>query len=292
MPELLLRPDQAFDLDLTLSCGQVFRWERQGDWWRGVAGTHRVSVRQEGRLLTWNGASRRWLAGYFRLDEDLPAILRDIDRDPVVHEAIQKCRGLRLVRQPAWECLGSYICATYASIPVIKRRIALLCQCFGEQADQEGETFRTFPSLQALADADACRITECRLGYRAPYLHETARALAEDPGWEERIRSLPYGEARKELLRLKGVGDKVADCVLLFAFGMYEAFPVDVWIQRILRERYPGGAGLRTYNQMARFGRAHFGEYAGYAQEYLYCNRAGITGRERGRYVPESQDER
>jgi N-glycosylase/DNA lyase len=114
------------------------------------------------------------------------------------------------------------------------------------------------------------------MGYRAPYLCGTAGIIAGDPGWEERISSLPYMDARKDLLKLKGVGKKVADCVLLFAFQKFEAFPVDVWIRKILRARYPGAAGLVRDEEIAAFGRQMFGPYAGYAQEYLFCNRENI----------------
>ncbi|MCU0632245.1 MAG: 8-oxoguanine DNA glycosylase [Methanolinea sp.] len=292
MHTIALRPDQPFDLDLTLSCGQVFRWERGKRGWTGVVGDSLICIRQEGRSLTFQGADPGCIISYFQLDEDLAGILSSIDRDPQIHAAISRCRGLRIVRQPAWECLASYICATYANIPGIKRRISLLCRCFGDPLlTPAGEVF-TFPSPGAIAFSEPCRIAECRLGYRAPYLKETARVLADDPGWEERVRDLPYEKARRELLRLKGVGKKVADCVLLFAFGKHEAFPVDVWIQRILKTRYPEGVTLRTYDQFNSFGRTHFGSYAGYAQEYLFCDRAAITGGRGEDQVPVSQPDR
>ncbi len=293
VPSISLRPDQPFDLDLTLSCGQVFRWERDARGvWSGVVGDSLIRICQQGQSLTFEGADRKFIQTYFQLEEDLPAILGSIDRDPLVHSAICRCRGLRIVRQPGWECLASYIIATFANIPGIKRRISHLCRCFGNPFFGSGGECYTFPSPVTIAFREPCRIAECRLGYRAPYLKETARLLAGDPGWEERLRELPYDAARRDLLRLKGVGKKVADCVLLFAFGKYEAFPVDVWIQRILATRYPGGESLRTYDQCSRFGRSHFGEYAGYAQEYLFCDRAILAGEGRGDQVPVSQPER
>jgi len=293
MPSITLRPDQPFNLDLTLSCGQVFRWENNGGTWRGVVGGLPIRIRQKGRLLSFHGTDPGFIRTYFQLEEDLPGILDSIDRDPLIHAAVTRCRGLRIVRQPAWECLASYIIATYANIPGIKRRISLLCRYYGDTvASPAGEVF-AFPTPGAIANQEPCRIDECRLGYQSPYLKETARMLACDPEWEDRVQELPYEKARKELLRLKGVGKKVADCVLLFAFGKTEAFPVDVWIQRILQTRYPGGDTLRTYDQCSRFGRSHFGSNAGYAQEYLFCDRAAITGGEKGDdQVPVSQPDR
>ncbi len=293
MVSITLRKDQPFNLDLTLSCGQVFRWEKDGGIWRGVVGDSCISIRQRGRVLSFRGAEPEFISRYFQLDEDLPGILDSIDRDPVIHTAISRCMGLRIIRQPAWECLASYVIATYANIPGIKRRISKLCQCYGEPIIDHGiETF-SFPGAHSIANQDPCRISECRLGYRAPYLLETANMLAADPDWEERILGLPYEDARKELLRLKGVGKKVADCVLLFAFGKKESFPVDVWIQRILETRYLGTKTPSAYDRCSRFGRDHFGEYAGYAQEYLFCDRAAITKNEMmGNQVPVSQPDR
>jgi len=293
VPAFRLRSDQPFDLDLTLSCGQVFRWERdETGAWNGIVGDSLIRISQQGCSLIFEGADTQFIRAYFQLDEDLPGIISSIDRDPLVHAAISMSRGLRIVRQPAWECLASYIIATYANIPGIRRRISLLCRCFGERVTGDRGEFYTFPTAEAIASSDPCRIAECRLGYRAPYLKETAKAIAEDRGWEGRIAGLCYEDARRDLMRLKGVGRKVADCVLLFAFGKKEAFPVDVWIQRILRTRYPGGESLRTYDQCSRFGRSHYGMYAGYAQEYLFCARAALTGERQGDQVPVSQPER
>ncbi len=293
MPAITLQSDQPFDLDLTLSCGQVFRWERDATGvWSGIVGDSLIRISQQGRSLTFEGADTRFIRTYFQLDEDLPGIISSIDRDPLVHAAISRCQGLRIVRQPAWECLASYIIATCANIPGIRRRISLLCRCFGDRVGGDCGEWYTFPTAASIAYSEPCRIAECRLGYRAPYLKETAKAIAEDRGWEERIPGLCYEDARRDLMRLKGVGRKVADCVLLFAFGKEEAFPVDVWIQRILQTRYPGGEALRTYDQCSRFGRSHYGRYAGYAQEYLFCDRATLTGERQENQVPVSQPER
>ncbi len=280
MASITLRKNQPFNLDLTLGCGQVFRWEKGGDTWTGVVDGSCITIHQKGRVLSFQGAEPEFIRSYFQLDQDLPEILNTIDRDPVIHTVISHCRGLRIIRQPAWECLASYIIATYANIPGIKRRISKLCQCYGEPLLTRDDEIFSFPGADAIASQDPCTISACRLGYRAPYLLETARTLADDPGWESRLYELPYEKARNELLHLKGVGKKVADCVLLFAFGKTEAFPVDVWIQRILQTRYSRDDTRYTYDQCSRFGRSHFGQYAGYAQEYLFCDRLALTGGE------------
>ena len=276
MPIIPLDPRQSFDLEITLRCGQVFRWEKHDGWWYGVVGQYIVKIRQEGTVLRYQGAPEPFIRDYFQLDLDLLPILSSIDRDPLIHDAIVRCRGLRIIRQPWWECLASYICATFANIPGIRNRIQLLARNFGDPVRFEERTYYCFPTPESLSRAKDRSVRACKVGYRTPYLCETARTISDDPGLLRRIASLPYEEARTDLLRLKGVGYKVADCVLLFAFQRYESVPVDVWIQRILRNSYAGGAECRSYEQLRRFARDRFGDYAGYAQEYLFCDRKEI----------------
>jgi len=276
MPRITIPDTGPFSLDLTLSCGQVFRWEKQGDWWQGVIGREVISIRQENRILVFSGGREKTIRDYFQLDLDLKEILQSIDSDPVIHGSLKRCWGLRIVYQQPWECLASYICATYANIPGIRKKISLLSSSFGEPLIRGSQTVYGFPSAGVLASSELCDLSRCNLGYRAPYLCETAGMAVRDPDWADKIAAAPYEKARKELLHFKGVGPKVADCVLLFAFGKYDAFPVDVWIARIMQQCYslPASAG---YKQIAREGRARFGKFAGYAQEYLFCDRGYLT---------------
>ncbi|NLN09793.1 MAG: 8-oxoguanine DNA glycosylase [Methanoculleus thermophilus] len=273
-----LLPDLPFDLDLTLSCGQAFRWEKVGRWWQGVVDGRAIRIRQDANRLTFFGADTEFIRDYFRLDQDLPSILSSIDRDPAISAAIEECRGLRLVTQPPWECLASYICATNTNIPAVKRRVALMAERYGEPIDGPFGTAYAFPEPDALAPCTRADLWECKLGYRTDYLREAACFASKNPNWAERVAALPFEEARQALMHLRGVGPKAADCVLLFGFGFYEAFPVDVWIHRIVAETYlPDLAGRKCtpadYDRIRRFAQGYFGEYAGYAQEYLYCAR-------------------
>jgi len=278
---LILLPDQPFSLSLTLGCGQAFRWEQDGaGWWEGVVGNELIRIRQEGRVLTFTGTDEEHLIEYFALDLDLPPVLDSIDRDPFIHAAIEECAGLRIVRQPAWECLLSYICATNTNIPMVKKRVRLLAETLGERISGTGQF--TFPPQQVFSGRCIEPLDHCRLGYRKDYLASTACRLAEVDGWEGRIRALSYEEARVELTALPGIGPKAADCVLLFGFSRYEAFPVDVWIRRIMQQYYPDTAAAgpftpKEYERIRRFARGYFGRYAGYAQEYLYGARMGAA---------------
>jgi N-glycosylase/DNA lyase len=278
---LRLGPGEPFDLDCTLSCGQLFRWEPCDGWWWGVVRGRLIRVRQDGSVLEFDGCDTASLRHYFQLDLDLDAVLASVNRDPVIGAAILRHRGLRLVRQEPWECLISYICAQNANIPFIKRMIRSLALAFGDPIMGASDTAtHAFPTPGVLAEASEQEISGCTLGYRAKYVLDTARAVASDPGWEDGIRALDYEAARARLQEFRGVGPKVADCVLLFAFGMFEAFPVDVRIRRVMYRQYLQDAcetnslSCREYETISRFARDYFGAYAGYAQEYLYADGA------------------
>jgi N-glycosylase/DNA lyase len=282
MPSRILHPDQPFNLDATLSCGQVFRWDRTAEgWWYGVVGNRVLKIRQDGDRLTYAGVPAPFIRRYFSLDLDLNTVLPSIDIDPFIHTCIMKNRGLRLVRQPPWECTVSYICSTNSNIPTIRRRIASIAERCGRPVGFEGKRYHAFPDPASISCGGDKGLTECRLGYRQPYVFGTSGLVTDEKAWEKTIRRLPYEEARRELMKLHGVGPKAADCILLFAFQKYEAYPVDVWIRRIMQEHYlpdlspDGPMTNREYDTIRRFAREHFGEYCGWAQEYLYAGREG-----------------
>jgi N-glycosylase/DNA lyase len=286
-----------FSLDYTLDSGQVFRWERKGEWWYGVVPGGVLKVRQEGESLRCSSASdilgSGFVRSYFRLDEDLKEILASIAVDKPVIQAVQKFYGLRLIRQERWECLASFLLATNANIPRIKKMVAAVCAKYGEPFEFEGIRYTSFPKPETLASASLDDLRGCGLGYRAPFLKRVATSVSEGRVDFTELSIHDYEEARKELMRklfgeklLLGVGPKVADCVLLYSLGKDEAFPIDVWISRELTTSYPRLFGVKLKKQLVREGkvrlgsgdyerismavRKHFGRYAGYAQQYLY----------------------
>ncbi|OPY36493.1 MAG: hypothetical protein A4E35_02033 [Methanoregula sp. PtaU1.Bin051] len=280
MHELTLMAGQPFSLDLTLSCGQVFRWEKGSDgWWRGIVDNNMIRIRQDGEVLRFEGVNRQFIEHYFSLDHDLRAITASFDRDPFIHAAVEQCRGLRLIRQPPWECLISYICSTNSNIPMIKKRINLMAQAFGDPIETDGGTYYGFPKPRSLVGSCAAVLSECKMGYRGGYVKKTACDITDEREWARSISSLPSEDARKTLMELQGVGPKAADCVLLFAFQKYESFPVDVWIRRIMGKHYLpnicGSTSLsnREYDAIRKFAKDYFGTYCGYAQEYLFAAR-------------------
>jgi len=277
-----------FSLDHSLSCGQTFRWEKQGDCWIGVANRAVLKVWQNSGMLKFKSSSNKinaeFVRRYFRLDDDLPLIYSKIAKDGHVKEAVTQFHGLRLIRQEPWECLISYICATFKNIPAIKQMIRNLSMRFGRPITFEGYEFYAFPEPESLADASLRDLRSCKLGYRAESIREAARVVCSSKLNLESLKALSYAEAKKVLMALSGVGAKVADCVLLFSLEKLEAFPIDVWMKRVILECYSQyfehgflervrsktSLSAREYEVFYGFGRRYFGECLGYAQEYLY----------------------
>ncbi len=267
----LAAPD--FDLQQTLASGQTFRWRRTAeDGYLGVVAGALVAVRQDGDRLRYRASSPAiddaFLKRYFSLDCDLPAILDDIDRDPYIHDAVRRYRGLRLIRQEPWECLASYILSSFNNIRRIEGMIERLAQCFGAPVALDGYASHAFPTVQAIAGASLETLTGVGLGFRAAYLRDAAQQIAENRVELSTLSQLPYDEAKAILLTLPGVGDKVADCILLFSQEQTQAFPIDVWMERALRFYFRRKLPPRA--RQHAFARRHFGRYAGYAQQYLF----------------------
>jgi len=272
-----------FGLENTLHCGQLFRWEKRGGWWYGIVERKAFKVRQKGDVLEFEGVDVDFVRSYFRLDDNLPQIISAISRDSLTKQAVQTFFGLRIARQTPWECLISYICATYKNIPSIQNMISELSKRFGENIVFENCGFYAFPEPAAIANATLDELRKCKLGFRAKRVRETARIVDCGEVDFETLKKIDYETAKSKLLRLPGVGNKVADCVLLFSLEKLEAFPVDVWMKRIVREYYADyfdasfikrisakSLSSKDYNRISSFARDCFGKYAGYAQEYLF----------------------
>jgi N-glycosylase/DNA lyase len=211
----------------------------------------------------------------------LDAVLKTFPDDAPLRDAVATCRGLRVLRQDPWECLASFILSSTKQIVQIRQIVTLLCERFGDPliraADRpkgashsmENHLFYSFPTAERLASVIEADLRSCKMGFRAPHLLAAARRIAEGKFNLERLRHLPLAEARGELMTLRGVGGKIADCVLLFAYGFDGAFPVDVWVERALRELYFPRRRVGD-KRLRHFAATHFGPHAGYAQQYLF----------------------
>jgi N-glycosylase/DNA lyase len=264
-----------YDLAATLSCGQAFRWQQRDGWWASTIGTLWVRLRSEPGSLTAETATPvanwDWLIHYLQLNVDLSEVVRAFPDDQPMRSAIAACRGLRLLRQDLWECLASFILSSTKQIVQITQITTLLCERYGEPVPvlPGWPPAFAFPSPARLARATEAELRACKMGFRAPYLQETAEMIAGGLFDTARLQALPADLARAELMKLPGVGRKIADCVLLFAYGCEAAFPVDVWVMKALRQLYFPGRRV-TVRRLHQFAATHFGPHAGYAQQYLF----------------------
>ena len=268
------------DLDITLECGQAFRWNRVREGvWEGVLGEHPVELRQSGSAVIVSSVAGREsidsaVRTYLRAQDDMADVRsRLVTSDALFSPCLDEIGGLRLVKMDEWECLISYVLATCSNIPRIRMMIGTLSERHGNRL---GEGAFSFPSMESLRDSSVEDLRRCGLGYRAEYVHAISSSLErrdiDDMG------RMPYEDLRARLKELPGVGDKVADCVSLFGFGRLESFPVDVWVRRALSRLY-GVTG--SYERLRRFGMERFGDVAGYAQEYLFYNERTMSRRGR-----------
>src|SRR5437773_9293964 len=270
-----------FDLEMTLNSGQVFHWEKDGNGFVGTIGQYAVYAEQEGDLLQvrFGGTPKptretRALptisAHYFGLDHPLAEICESFPNDPVMNAARDFCRGLRIIRQPKWECLATFICSSMKQVAHIRQISLALRKRFGEPRQIGGRVFYTFPSAQRIARASEKQLRACALGYRAKHLRATAQLVSSGECNLEAWSALSDAELGKRLSALPGVGAKIANCVMLFGYERLRAFPIDVWIERVLRERYFPRQKKIAAQRLREFSETYFGEHGGYAQQYLF----------------------
>ncbi len=273
----------GIDLGATLESGQSYLWRRRqgemyasdsppdGVWYETVIDGAYLRVRQRNGGLEWASTadSEDRLRVLLRLDDDLHRIKADSPGHPLVERAWQAYWGMRLVQDPVFPCLISFICSTQMRVPRIQAMQRRLAATFGEPVEIDGECHHGFPDPETLATVPESRLRELSLGYRAPYVKATAEQVADrlDPA---AAADLPYEAAREYLTQFTGVGPKVADCVLLFSLGFTQAVPLDTWIKRAIAAEYPdcdrGDYGATSAAIRERFG----SRYAGYVQTYAF----------------------
>lgn len=256
---------KSLDLKETLECGQFFRYTKVNDIYLVQSSGRVFSLQQKGTTLYYEGVEESFLTSFLRMEDDFNSILKEIDQDAVIHQAIQEYPGLRLIRQDPWECLLSFLCSSAKSIPHIRTMIEALCKSSGKKMIQGDYIGFDFPEPKCIEDD--LQLESVKAGFRAQYLVETSQCI--DRNQLLSLKQLAHSEAQKRLMGLAGVGKKIADCVLLYSLDFLEAFPIDVWIKRGLQKAYFKGEKIGE-KKMEEFVQSHFGPLAGYAQLYLY----------------------
>ncbi len=275
----LLSPQLRFSqeaLTETLDGGQSFRWNQTAEgYWNGAWGKCLARVRLDNRgKLQWScppelkNIVEKEIPIYFAADRQYKQTVNQLTKldDPALIAAMSRWEGLRILRQPPGETLLAFLCSSAKQIIQIKQICKEMAERFG---DPIAGTIHALPSWTRLRKIPEKDLLACKMGYRAGYIRKTADALAEQPRFLETIHTLPYPEAKGKLILLPGVGEKIADCVLLFGAGKHEAFPVDTWMLKSMARLY-GLDGFKP-TEVAKFGRAHFGHYAGLAQQFLFA---------------------
>jgi N-glycosylase/DNA lyase len=256
---------ECFSLALSLDCGQAFRWRQNAGVWRGVVRDKELFVSQEKEKLIFYNLKKEdlpfWIK-YFDLERDYRGILDTLMCDESLNTACREYYGIRILRQEPWEALCSFIISSNNNIPRIKGIIERLCRLFGNRISEEAWAFPTVKQLSHLSPEDLAPI---RAGFRSKYIVDAVQKINKEEVSLERIKGLAYEDAKLELMKIKGVGEKVADCALLYGFNYLETFPKDVWVKRVLSELYPEGLPECVNG------------YKGIAQQYLFHWRRNRT---------------
>lgn len=238
---LILEDFSCLDIETTLFCGQAFRWVKKEDGsFHGVVKGRVLDIKQENSKITFINAdeNEQLIEEYFDLGRDYKKICEGLCGDDSFRRAYSEYEGIRILKQDSWEALCSFIISQNNNIPRISGIIDRLCRTFGEKINDEDYSF---PSYERLKGITAEELSPLRAGFRAKYIADAVKKLNEKEIILSEIEKMPIEQARQELCKIKGVGAKVAECTLLYGFGRTEAFPVDVWVKRIMAEMYPDG---------------------------------------------------
>ena len=264
---------QAINVESTINSGQVFLWNKIGKKWYGVDGENILVIDEKTTKFSKN--QKEFI--FFRENDNFEEILSYLKKDKVVKKALGTFPGIRLLRQDPFQCYISFIVSSNSNIPNIKTRLQNLCKKFGKQKKIESKEFFVFPEAKVISKASISEILGCGVGYRAKAIKNASDMVVKNEIDFENLKKMNYHDAKQELLKVLGIGNKVADCILLFSLEKSEAFPLDRWMLRILQKYYSNRFQLTTktltnnsYDDIHQKIVDYFGKYAGYSQQYLF----------------------
>ena len=263
----------SIDIDNSINSGQVFLWEKQGSDWYGIDGQDVLKINKNGVIKS----IRNLKTDFFRKNDNIQEIIKSISKDKTVKEAVKEYEGLRLFRQDPFQCLISFIISSNSNIQKIKNSLEKITKKFGKKVKIQNKEFFLFPEPEKLAIATIDEIKSCGVGYRAPFIKEAAKMVILKKIDFEYLKKCNYHEAKKNICLVPGIGNKVADCIMLFSLNKLESFPLDTWMIKILEKYYSKEFKIETktitqkqYELLHEKIVNYFGPYCGYAQQYLF----------------------
>ncbi|RLG20912.1 DNA-3-methyladenine glycosylase 2 family protein [Candidatus Micrarchaeota archaeon] len=262
---------RTFSLDKTLGCGQAFRWKKKGEFWEGVVKGKFIRLRQEGNKLFYEGnAELNLIKHYLSLDIDYDKVLFSIGKDSIINKCVSFYKGMRLLRQDAFECSLSYILSVNNSFKNISMLVERLSERYGDPLYFDGREYYSFPEPEKLYSLSVSDYRSLGFGFRAKWIYEFIKSV--QGGFDiYSLKNLPYDEAKEILMSFNGIGHKVADCILAFSLEKMEAFPVDRWVRRFMLKHY--FKSKQSDDKIRSFAREYFSPYPAYAQEFIfYCS--------------------
>ena len=263
----------TINVENSINSGQVFLWKKNEKYWYGVNGQDVLKIDNSGNIKSYQNNK----IDFFRKKDDIEKIIKSISKDSVTKKAVKQYLGLRVLEQDPFQCLISFITSSNSNIQKIKNSLEKISKKFGTKIIFQNQEFFLFPEPKKLAKASINDIKSCGVGYRAQFIKEAANMTMLKKIDFEYLKKSNYQDAKKEICLIPGVGNKVADCVLLFSLNKLEAFPLDRWIIRILEKYYSNKFQLETktitekqYSIIHEKILNHFGPFAGYAQQFLF----------------------
>ena len=268
-----MRNQFSIDIDNSINSGQVFLWEKCGSDWYGINGQDILKINKNAVIKSIQNSK----TDFFRKNDNMQEIIKSISKDKTVKKAIKQYEGLRIFKQDPFQCMISFIISSNSNIQKIKNSLEKITKKFGVKVEIQNKEFFLFPKPEKLANASIEEIKKCGVGYRAPFIKKSAEMVFSKKIDFKYLEKLDYKEAKKNICLIPGVGNKVADCILLFSLNKLEAFPLDTWMIKILEKYYSNEFKIETktitqkqYEILHEKIVNYFGPYCGYAQQFLF----------------------
>ena len=263
----------SINIDNSINSGQVFLWKKDDSNWYGINGQDILQINKNGVIKSIQNLK----IDFFRKNDDIEEIIKSISKDKTVREAVKQYEGLRIFKQDPFQCMISFIISSNSNIQKIKNSLEKITKKFGTKIKIKNKEFFLFPKPEKIAKASIDEIKKCGVGYRAPFIKEAAKMVFSKKIDFKYLEKCDYKEAKKNICLIPGVGNKVADCILLFSLNKLEAFPLDTWMIKILEKYYSNQFNIETktitqkqYELLHEKIVNYFGPYCGYAQQFLF----------------------